>query len=99
MLGHAKRRSTLRSLPYNLNLDVLLDMLLVQEGRCFYSGVPIECVLPHSHWRMSLERFDNNDGYVIGNCALIANEFNSSDHSSRSTSEARGSAQWSKTKV
>jgi hypothetical protein len=99
MLLNAKRNSKLRGHVCDLSLDETLDKLLLQEGRCFYSGVPMECMLPHSHWRMSPERLDNRKGYTNENVVLIANEFNSTDHSSRAKYEVHGSAQWSRAKV
>ncbi|CAK0808990.1 unnamed protein product [Prorocentrum cordatum] len=76
-------------------------MLLGQEGRCFYSGVLMECVVPNSHWRMSLERLDNNLGYSLDNCVLPAAEFNTSDFSKNKKGcyEVYGTAQWSRRKV
>merc|ERR1712216_552016 len=59
-------------------------------------------MLPHSHWRISLERLDNRSGYSRSNCVLIAAEFNTSDHSGLATRSGRqiyGTAQWSRKKV
>jgi len=61
--------------------DDILDQLELQGGRCFYSGVPMEYTRTHSHWRMSLERIDNELGYTNNNCVLVAAEFNTSDYS------------------
>ena len=96
LLGHAKHRGMQCILTHN---DVL-DMLWAQRGRCYYSDVPMEMLLPNSHWRMSLERVDNSQGYSTQNCVLIASEFNTSDYSrNRARYEVYGTAQWSREKV
>merc|ERR1712183_837446 len=77
-------------------------MMLCQRGCCYYSGVPMELVTPHSHWRVSLERVDNSLGYSKANCVLIAAEFNSPDYTYlaiRKHKPVSGSAQWSRQKV
>lgn len=49
---------------------------------------------------MSLERVDNDTGYVQGNCVLIAVEFNTPDNSrNKARFEVHGTAQWSTHKV
>lgn len=73
--------------------------MTVQQGQCFYSRVPMECLVPNSHWRMTLERLDNEHGYTARNCVLAAAEFNTSDHSRNSAVHAvYGTAQWSRVK-
>lgn len=100
LCGSARQRSQKRGQVCTLNRNDILDMLWVQGGRCYYSGVPMEYLLPNSHWRMSLERLDNTLGYGVDNCVLIASEFNTPDHSLNSaTSEVHGTAQWSRQKV
>lgn len=84
----------------NLLREDVFDMLVAQGGRCYYSGVPMECIFPKSHWRMSLERINNDIGYTRENCVLIAQEFNTSDFSrNRNTVKVSGTAQWSRQKV
>lgn len=91
LLSSARSRSASRGMACTITNGDLLDILLAQEGRCFYSGVPMECLVPNSHWRMSLERLDNEQGYSRGNVALIACEFNTPDHSrNRGATTIRG---------
>ena len=99
MAASARMRSRIRGQPCELNYTDILQMLLEQHGRCFYSGVPLQYHYPHADWMMSLERLDNNVGYVEGNCVLIAAEFNTADHSRHAVGEVRGSSQWSLAKV
>ncbi|CAE8644311.1 unnamed protein product [Polarella glacialis] len=102
LLWSAQARSKDRSHSCTLMFDDILDMLWDQKGRCAYSGVVIEVLLPNSHWRWSLERKSNLAGYSIENCLLIAAEFNTSDYSLRPgvvTANVLGTAQWSAEKV
>ena len=77
----------------------ILQKLWEQKGRCFYSGVPLQYLYSHHDWTMSLERLDNNLGYTMSNCVLIAAEFNTPDHSRRAVGDVRGSSQWSLAKM
>mmetsp|Transcript_518 Transcript_518/g.2218 ORF Transcript_518/g.2218 Transcript_518/m.2218 type:complete len:278 (-) Transcript_518:263-1096(-) len=99
MVANAQMRSKLRKLECRLSVDFVLDTLLSQGGRCFYSGVPMTYTTPHSDWRLSLERIDNDLGYTPDNSVLIVAEFNTSDYSRRAVSQVFGTAQWSKDKV
>lgn len=100
LLANAKSRAKRRGQECTLLRGDIFDMLWMQGGRCFYSGVPMECILPESHWRMSLERLSNDVGYTQGNCVLVAHEFNTSDFSrNKNTMEVFGTAQWSRQKV
>lgn len=74
-------------------------MLWSQGGRCYYSGVPIEYLQPHSDWRISLERLNNEVGYLRWNCVLVACEFNSFDFPRNRALNIHGSQQWSRQKV
>ncbi|CAE7856502.1 unnamed protein product [Symbiodinium microadriaticum] len=82
----------------NIDADHLLDLLLEQEGLCAYSGIAMELLKPNSHWRVSIERIDTQQGYLKGNCCLIAAEFNSSVRCHQAGTSC-GSAQWSRQKV
>lgn len=101
LLSSSRYRASQRGSSHTLVADDLLGMLLEQEGRCFYSGVPLNYLQPNSHWRISLERISNASGYTLNNCVLIAAEFNTSDYSVRRrvASPIYGTAQLSKQKV
>ena len=83
----ARVRDKKKDRQSNIDASHLLDLLLEQGGLCAYSGIPMQLLQPNSHWRISVERIDNGQGYLRGNCCLIAAEFNSSAN------------QWSKQKV
>ncbi|CAE8651770.1 unnamed protein product, partial [Polarella glacialis] len=96
LLGTARSRSKSASSCFSLQVDDLIDMLHLQAGRCFYSGVPLQYKIRHTDWRMSLERLNNLAGYTKDNCVLIAAEFNTSDYSRKTArEEVFGTAQWS----
>ena len=54
-----------------------------QEGKCYYLGVPL-VFHRYSDWQCSLERLNPDLGYIVGNVALIAGEF---QHSTQWTIE------------
>lgn len=95
--SNARQRSRTKGKNFDLDMDFILDLILKQQALCAYSGLDLELATPNSHWRISLERLDNNQGYVRENVALIAMEFNSMVHMS-SRALVSGSAQWSKHK-
>ncbi|CAE8612297.1 unnamed protein product [Polarella glacialis] len=100
ILSHVRARSNTRQLLTDLDLNSIIDMLWLQRGRCFYSGIPLQYKALHVHWRMSLERVNNSVGYTKENCVLIAVEFNTSDYSrNKATTQVFGTAQWSREKV
>ena len=102
MVGAATLRAKKHGMNCSLTRRDILDMLLDQGGRCAYSEVPMELLIPQSHWRMSLERLDNSKGYSRENCVLICAEFNSSDYSRSpgvDRASVRGTAQWSPEKI
>jgi hypothetical protein len=62
-----------------INADYLWNLYSSQKGRCFFSGTPI--VFPkHAYARLtgtaSLDRIDNNIGYVPGNVQFVHKEVN-----------------------
>ncbi|CAK9057534.1 unnamed protein product [Durusdinium trenchii] len=66
---------------FEIDLDSVLKMLWFQQGRCFYSDIPLRFAELNVDWMMSLERLDNNKTYTKENTVLVALEFNSADHS------------------
>ncbi|CAE7828676.1 esiB, partial [Symbiodinium sp. CCMP2456] len=97
---NARGRDRKKGRQSDINTDHLLDLVFEQGGLCAYSGVPMEILKPHSHWRASIERIDNRRGYVKGNYCLIAAEFNSAVHKiCNEEGSSCGSSQWSKQKV
>eukprot|EP00438_Fugacium_kawagutii_P031697 Skav232926 [mRNA] locus=scaffold1477:893601:894992:- [translate_table: standard] len=100
LLRNARMRSKSKGRKCSLTREHVLDILEGQGGRCAYSGVPLEYKRLHSDWRLSIERLDNSKGYTVGNCVLIAIEFNTSDRSrNKGVTQVFGTSQWSCEKV
>ena len=97
LISSARQRSRIKGRSFDLDVDFILDLILKQQALCAYSGVDLELATRNSHWRISLERLNNKQGYVPENVALIAMEFNSTEKMSPHAL-VRGSAQWSKQK-
>lgn len=47
----------------------ILNLLIAQGGRCYWTGVPLTTEIGQ-HWVMSLDRLDNSRGYEKGNLVL-----------------------------
>jgi hypothetical protein len=58
----------------NVTKEYLLDILDAQKGRCAYLDVPLR--IETGDWMMSLERLDEDVGYVTGNVVLVCIETN-----------------------
>ncbi|CAE7514651.1 pmpB [Symbiodinium sp. CCMP2456] len=100
LASSAKRRDHKKGRQSNIDANYLLDLVLEQGGLCAYSGIPMELLIPNSHWRVSIERINTRHGYLKGNCCLIAAEFNTAVRKMcDEAGAATGSAQWSKQKV
>ena len=99
LVNSARKNSRRRGHQCDIDYEHVLDLLLGQGGRCFYSGVPLQYKRGHTDWVMSLERLNNSSGYAPGNCVLIALEFNTTDHSKHAVGEVHGSSQWSLAKM
>ena len=109
MRGHALslvRAARYRSATCRTNgsfmpeLNDLLDMLWLQGGRCYYSGVPLHCAKGPADWVWSIERLDNSFTYSRENCVLIAREFQTPDQSrNKAKFPVFGTAQWSRRKA
>ena len=102
MVANACRRATKRPLCGSslLNTDDVLDMLWLQGGRCYYSGIPLHCAAGPADWVWSIERLDNSVTYTRENCVLIAREFQKADQSrNKAKFPVFGTAQWSTSKA
>ena len=62
----------------SLTLDNIIDMYIVQGGRCFYSKMPMTT---QGDWKVSLERLDPRGMYHVNNTKLVCVEFNAIDRS------------------
>lgn len=60
----------------DLTLEYLEELYEKQEGKCYISGITMNAGT-HQNWKMSIERVDENVGYMKTNCVLICAEFQS----------------------
>lgn len=96
-LDYAKKRSIKRRQEFAIDLNWALDQILKQNGRCYYSGIPL-VFKRNTEWQCSFERLNGKIGYTKENTILICVEFNSIDRSIEATYKNSGSGQWSKEK-
>jgi hypothetical protein len=70
--SHAKEREGEASI-FDMTFEDLKDILEQQEGLCYYSKIKMTT---HGQFKMSIERLDNDLGYVKSNVVLCCLEFN-----------------------
>ncbi len=95
--NHKTGRKSRRHHKFNITLDYILGLLWEQKGRCFYSDIPMT-FKPNAPWKISIERLNNDIGYIIGNVVLICVEFQSRDQTrlAADPAEITGTSQWSR---
>ena len=69
---NALRRAEIKGFDHNITPEYLNTLLRVQNGLCYFFKVQlhIDGTSADSPYQVSLDRLDNNRGYVIGNVAL-----------------------------
>lgn len=60
---------------FDIDKQFLLELHEKQNGKCYYSGLPLK-LKTNSEWKCSPERLDDNKGYTKDNVVLICLEFN-----------------------
>jgi hypothetical protein len=60
---------------FNITQNDLTTIWSNQNGKCYYSEIQM-VPQPSSDWMCSIERLDNNKGYIIGNVVLVCFELN-----------------------
>ncbi len=76
----AKARAGKASVPFNITKQHLYDLLVQQEGLCFYSKCEMKLSRDDKRFSVSIDRLDNSEGYIEGNvvlCCTIANRMKS----------------------
>jgi hypothetical protein len=84
-----------RGLEHTITFDDIIKMFTEQRGLCYYSGIKLTT---NGYWKASLERKDVHIGYTPENCCIIAQEFNSIDHTANCKYTGTGSGGWTKSK-
>lgn len=63
---------------FSIDYDYIWDIFQQQKGRCAYAGIPLR--IPHNNpnnpGNASLDRIDNNLGYVYGNVQWVDKRIN-----------------------
>lgn len=60
---------------FQITKEDLISIWNKQNGKCYYSGIQMN-LQTSSDWKCSLERLDDNKGYIIENIVLVCYEFN-----------------------
>lgn len=68
LLNHCSKR---KNKEYNLDIQYVLDIYEQQKGLCNISGVPMTFEYGAKTTNVSIDRVDNNKGYVKGNVHLV----------------------------
>jgi hypothetical protein len=76
--GNLRLRTSRKNMEVDISKEYVFDLFLKQNGKCALSGLPI--TLP-KRWRerlqtASLDRIDNNLGYVMGNVQWVHKHVN-----------------------
>lgn len=76
-----KKGALLRGFIFDITIEEAWDRFIIQEGRCCLSGIPIyfgrvSRVNPYNQ-TASLDRIDNNQGYIKGNIQWLHKDINS----------------------
>lgn len=73
----AKSGSKAKNLEFSITVDDVKDLYKNQSGRCYWFGVGLEpSLIPRHPFQPSIDRLDNNKGYVKSNivlCCYVAN--------------------------
>lgn len=75
MLRLIRDRAKLKGYEYNLTMENLEQMYTHQNGRCYYSGIPMTFAT-HDESLASVDRVDSNRGYTVDNVVLTASIVN-----------------------
>jgi hypothetical protein len=81
LLKAARRNSRIRGIErpeagiFDISYDNILDIWKTQDGKCYYSNVPMK-TNSKTDFQASIERLDSNKGYIKDNIVLCALEFN-----------------------
>jgi len=78
-----KKRAISRLMDFDLTIEYLSDLFDKQEGKCALSGRPIyfsEARKYKLETSASLDRIDNNKGYIKGNVQFVSKQLNFAKH-------------------
>lgn len=80
-LRKIKGRARLKGFEYNLDFNYIWKVFKYQKGTCLQTNIPLEISSGHglanrSPWGFSIDRIDNDEGYVKGNIQIVSNMYN-----------------------
>lgn len=67
----SKRRAYKKKIPFEITTDYLKKLFDQQDGKCFYSGLPMT-VADDKKYSISVDRIDSSKGYTKDNVVLAA---------------------------
>ena len=80
ILKDSAKRARLHNFEYNLDREYLVDLWKNQQGRCSVSGIEMQTESEtrenKNPFRASLDRVDNNLGYIRGNVRFVCHWIN-----------------------
>lgn len=77
-ITNAKKKSEIKNLPFDLDVNFLLELYKNQNGKCFYTGIEImHNIGVCSFNSISLDRINPGNGYIKDNVVFCANGINS----------------------
>lgn len=69
-----KNSSRVRNLEFSINEDIILDLLNMQNYKCYYSGLDFN--LSDVNGSPTIDRIDSSKGYIVGNIVIARNDVN-----------------------
>lgn len=78
LAGAAKTRARTRGLEYAISRDHLLDLWVLQDGKCALTGDDMTWIVGQGRVRtnVSVDRVDPTIGYIPGNVQLLCDYVN-----------------------
>jgi hypothetical protein len=76
-----KERGRDQASEHDITVKDLLNLWDLQDGKCYYTGIPMN--YNSNEWRVSIERLNDDFGYIKTNIALICLELNIRSHWSK----------------
>ena len=70
-----KRKKMKKQEQKEITIQQIFSKIIEQGGRCYYSNMPLK-FQPNVSWKCSLERLNNEVGYINENVVLVCYEFN-----------------------
>lgn len=73
-----KERGRNQASEHDITLEDLLNIWDLQNGKCYYTGISMN--FNSNEWRVSIERLNDDYGYIKNNIVLICLELQNRSH-------------------